>query len=71
MAFQKRKRNGKGNFAVFKDINVVGWVFDGPERGGEFLGLLALNRRPLGYLNWQTNAKTILLNTPSWTSHGR
>lgn len=50
MAFQK-KRNGKENFAVFKDINVVGWVFDGPERGGEFLGLLALNRRPLGYLN--------------------
>lgn len=68
--FKKRGKNGKGTFAVFKHINVVGWMFDDCKRGSSFLELSALRRRPLGYVDWQTNAKTILLNKSSWTSYG-
>ena len=43
---KKKRKKGKGNFAVFKHMNVgVGRGVDGGERTGAFLGLLAFNRR--------------------------
>lgn len=50
--FKKEKEMEREILLFLRTLMLLGgWVFDGPERGGEFLGLLALNRRPLGYLN--------------------
>lgn len=48
--FQKKRkeRNEEETFAVFQNINVVGWAFDGWEGDGAFLKLSALEKKTLG-----------------------
>lgn len=45
---KRKERNEEETFAVFQNINVVGWAFDGWERDGAFLKLSALEKKTLG-----------------------